>query len=82
MTTLKTTRPQKIATIHHALTHRRYRFDVYLCDVRGPRPENGPGATRRWVRLHDLDRYPLPRPHVRIAELLSNVSCNVRFCKA
>ena len=61
--------PQQISTIQHALTHRRYRFDVYLCDVSGQRGK-GRQSNRRWVRLDQLDTYPLPRPHVRIAELL------------
>jgi A/G-specific adenine glycosylase len=66
---VKSTTPRQISTIEHALTHRRYRFDVYLCDVRSPCKKNR-DANRRWVGLDELEQYPLPRPHVRIAEFL------------
>jgi A/G-specific adenine glycosylase len=57
--------------IQHSLTHRRYTFDVYTCQtndgklLKSDRP-------RIWVTLNDLDRYPLPRPHQKIVELLQN----------
>jgi A/G-specific adenine glycosylase len=70
---IKSAPPRKISTIQHALTHRRYHFDVYLCDVRGSRAKNQL-ANRRWVRLDQLDDYPLPRPHARIAEFLKTLS--------
>jgi A/G-specific adenine glycosylase len=67
---VKSRRPRHIGTIEHALTHRRYRFDVYLCDVCGLLSASESNAPRRWVRLDDLRHYPLPRPHLRIAEML------------
>ncbi|HEY1628281.1 MAG TPA: A/G-specific adenine glycosylase [Tepidisphaeraceae bacterium] len=69
---VKSSTPRQISTIRHALTHRRYRFDVYLCDVRHPCKQNR-GAARRWVALDELEQYPLPRPHVRIAEFLKTL---------
>jgi A/G-specific adenine glycosylase len=74
----RTTRPRRIGKVLHGLTHRRYEFDVYVCDAR---PEDGapvvpgPSAPRsvapvRWVDLGELDGYPLPRPHLRIAQML------------
>lgn len=62
--------PQPLGVIEHSLSHRRYRFDVYLCHLCGPSREKRAAANRRWVRLDQLHRYPLPRPHARIAELL------------
>jgi A/G-specific adenine glycosylase len=66
-------RPRRLSIIDHSLTHRRYRFEVYLCDVRGRCGKIPPGQPRRWVSLDELDRYPLPRPQVRIAQILSKV---------
>lgn len=59
----------KLGRIHHALTHRRYQFDVYRCHAADPFP---PDATRptRWVSLAELSEYPLPKPHLRIAKML------------
>lgn len=59
-----------LGSISHDLTHRRYRFDVFVC-----RPVNGTAVaasdcTRRWVSLAQLADYPLPRPHVLIAQML------------
>ena len=65
--------PRRIGTVEHALTHRKYRFEVYLCDFRGTPPPQLP-ANRRWVRFTDLAAYPLPRPHLRIAQMLKAVA--------
>jgi A/G-specific adenine glycosylase len=72
-TSLKLTRPEQVAVIEHALTHRRYRFEVFICQT-VPQTTALTAAPRRWVRLSDLHAYPLPRPHVRIAELLQNTA--------
>jgi A/G-specific adenine glycosylase len=61
--------PKLIGTASHALTHRRYAFDVYVCTAR-----DGCDALqerpRKWVTRVELDRYPLPRPHVKVARML------------
>lgn len=69
----RTNSARRIGTISHALTHRRYRFDVYVCDacddgndIAGTAASGG----GRWVALDELDAYPLPRPHVKIAQML------------
>jgi A/G-specific adenine glycosylase len=64
---------QSLGTIKHSLSHRHYRFHVYLCDVDGKSDEMGQTRGRRWVSLRDLRRYPLPQPHVLIADILRNV---------
>jgi A/G-specific adenine glycosylase len=64
---VRTTAPRPLGTVTHGLTHRRYEFDVYLCEAAG---SNGV-APREWVTIEALKAYPLPRPHVRIAEMLS-----------
>lgn len=69
---------KRVGEIRHALTHRRYVFDVFTAQVRmNGKPRRNPaleteadGSIRRWVALADLHEYPLPRPHLKIAELL------------
>jgi len=61
---------QPLTRISHALTHRRYQFRAYVC--RAARP---PGvSSRRWVSLQQLDGYPMPGPHVKIARLVAQAS--------
>lgn len=57
---------RRLGKIRHELTHRRYEFEVFRCSTRRP----GKVRPRRWVRLSDLHQFPLPRPHVQIADLL------------
>jgi A/G-specific adenine glycosylase len=63
-----------LGTLEHALTHRRYEFRVYrgqfTTDTAIPTRKNG--APRKWVALNALDAYPLPRPHLRIAQMLKS----------
>ena len=53
--------------MHHALSHRRYHFEVYHTDIR--REDRDP-SPRVWATLEAIDRYPLPRPHLKIVEML------------
>jgi A/G-specific adenine glycosylase len=67
---VKLSKPRRIGQVAHALTHRRYEFDVYACEVtrdgKDPRP-------RRWTSLKELDALPLPLPHVKVARMLRDV---------
>ncbi len=67
---LKLHNPRPLGSVSHDLTHRRYHFDVLTCEA-----DNAKIATsdksRAWVALEKLDQYPLPRPHLRIADLLA-----------
>jgi A/G-specific adenine glycosylase len=68
--------PQHIGQIQHSLTHRKYQFNVYRCDVRSPNLVGKPdmqASPRKWVTLSELSDHPLPRPHLRIAELLTKL---------
>jgi adenine-specific DNA glycosylase len=57
--------------LRHALTHRRYEFDVYHCrTVDGAQVSQN--QSRKWVTLDELLAYPLPRPHVRISQMLAS----------
>lgn len=64
--------PRKIGAVAHALTHRRYEFDVYACECAGNAPADGAGnaTLRRWSTLDGLAEFPLPRPHLKITEML------------
>ena len=57
-----------IGRIEHALTHLDYEFTLYLarCSIRQPCTGNG----RVWVAPAELENYPLPRPHLRMAQML------------
>ena len=65
---IATTRPVPLGHIEHGLTHRRYEFDVYRCALQGADVPDVP--PRRWASLADLAALPLPRPHLRVVELL------------
>jgi len=62
---------KKLGQVRHVLTHRRYVFDVYSCNMNGNGKPHDDRA-RRWVKLSELARYPLSRPQLRIAEMLQN----------
>lgn len=63
---------QAIGEVTHTLTHRRYHFRVFA--YREAETKRA-GMTRRgkWVSLAQLDRYPLPRPHLKIALMLKEL---------
>ncbi len=58
-----------LGTLRHALTHRRYEFEVFACRAKTPLFSQAKGE-RRWAALDELADYPLPRPHVKIAQWL------------
>ena len=61
---------RRLGTINHNLTHRRYEFAVFVCDAKNVRSAPKTNSTRKWLTLEDLERFPVPRPHLRIVELL------------
>jgi A/G-specific adenine glycosylase len=66
---VRTTDPFKLGTVTHGLTHRRYEFHVYACECAGAEGAGDAGG-RRWTTLEGLSEYPLPRPHLKMVELL------------
>ncbi len=58
--------PRRILAIDHSLTHRRYRFTVFHGVAAAPDPDG------IWASIDELDRYPLPKPHVTILAWLRN----------
>jgi A/G-specific adenine glycosylase len=62
-----TSPPVQIGSVAHALTHRRYRFDVFRCDAIGKTKS----AVGNWLTPHEIDRHPLPRPHLKILAMIT-----------
>lgn len=63
---------REVGRLRHALTHRRYIFNVFAATATG----NGTirsVAMRRWVSLGELAKYPLSRPQAKIAEMISRL---------
>ena len=64
---------RRLGRVEHQLTHRRYTFDVRWCaatDAVTPAAIDVPHA---WVTLDGLAAYPLPKPHLKVAEMLRGV---------
>jgi len=61
-------KPQLLGEVEHGLTHRQYHFQVLHCQA-AERLELPAG--RVWVSLEEISRYPLSRPHLRIAQILA-----------
>jgi len=59
-----------LTSVRHALTHRRYEFDVYKAHATSDKFTTDPARPRTWTALDDLSQFPLPRPHLKIAAIL------------
>jgi adenine-specific DNA glycosylase len=67
------TRLRNVGLVTHGLTHRRYEFAVYHGAV--DRSVDGTnGSPRAWVTLGELDRFPLPRPHLKVAAMIAEAN--------
>jgi len=62
---LSTTTAKHVDTIRHALTHRRYEFEIFRC-----RALNRGESHRKWIELEKLDAYPMSRPQLKVAGIL------------
>ncbi|MGH7213681.1 MAG: A/G-specific adenine glycosylase [Tepidisphaeraceae bacterium] len=63
---------RELGVVTHALTHRRYEFEVFACQVAGEPARRD--RRRTWASIQELNDYPLPRPHVKIAQMLMPVT--------
>jgi adenine-specific DNA glycosylase len=70
---VRTGEPRPLGAVTHGLTHRRYHFEVFACDATGAEEVDGT-VPRAWVTLDGLSDYPLPRPHLKVAEMLRALS--------
>ncbi len=68
---LKCTAPRAAGQVAHALTHRRYTFDVFTCKIRSRQTTSD--SSRTWCRLSELSNFALP-PHLKIAEIVANLA--------
>ena len=68
---------RQVGVVTHALTHRRYHFRVFMQSGEVA-PTDRP---RRWVTLDELDAYPLPRPHVKVAQLLRQIAAPEKIAR-
>jgi A/G-specific adenine glycosylase len=62
---MRVSEPVSLGIVEHALTHRRYRFDVFVC-------ESSTRIAGDWATLDELNDYPMPKPHLKIREMLLN----------
>jgi adenine-specific DNA glycosylase len=62
----------RVGTVEHALTHRQYLFKVLRCDAAAPLPRFA-RSQREWIKLSELDRYPLSKPQLIVARMLSEL---------
>jgi A/G-specific adenine glycosylase len=68
---IKTSIPQKLGTVRHALTHRRYEFAVMRAMLKGPSPTQR--QNQRWATLEEMDALPFSKPQLAIRRLLGGV---------
>ena len=71
---LRVRRVRYLGAVTHGLTHRRYHFDVFACAAVGRLTLDPSPRPRAWTTLDGLSRYPLPRPHLKMADLLKRLS--------
>ena len=60
-------RSKSIGTVTHALTHRRYRFDVYSAEIPTRPAADG---VRRWATLDEMLAVPMSIPQQKVRQLL------------
>lgn len=61
--------PRLIGSVRHALTHRRYEFDIFRCRAKSRKlPKSD--TPRRWLTLQETDKLPMSRPQLKVAALL------------
>ena len=69
---LKLTSLRPLGQLHHNLTHRRYQFQILTCRAIA-RPSQLPHM-RRWVGLDGLSDFPLSRPQLEVAKMISSLT--------
>jgi A/G-specific adenine glycosylase len=66
-------RLRRLGTVAHALTHRRYEFDVRWGTAAEDSTPPAYDRPHAWVTLDGLTEYPLPKPHLAVAAMLREV---------
>ena len=62
---------RSLGSIKHDLTHRRYEFEVFACGAK--RRRQAISSNRRWVGLDGLSDFPLSRPQLEVAQMISSI---------
>ena len=60
----------KLITVDHAYSHKKLRFEVYLCRWLSGDPQPLASQQVRWVKPSDLTDYPFPAANARIITAL------------
>ena len=60
----------RIARIRHAYTHFKIVMDVFRCSYRNGRVQLGGPVDFRWIRLHEIDRFPFPGANRKFIPLI------------
>jgi len=62
---------KSLGRIEHTLSHRKYVFTAYACEIKDDVISNG---RQKWIALSQLHRYPMSKPQLRIAELIKETA--------
>jgi A/G-specific adenine glycosylase len=62
-----------LGSLRHDLTHRRYEFEVLACRAKRRREAIEIEPNRRWVGLDGLSDFPLSRPQLEVAKMISSI---------
>lgn len=63
-----------LTQVRHAYTHFKIVLEVFLCDhVDGNVRLNGP-VDHRWIKIEDIDQYPVPKANLKFISKLKAVS--------
>jgi len=70
-----------LCRVKHAYTHFKIQMEVFCCSyISGRVKLNGP-VDHRWIRLNQLDDYPLPKANHKFLSQLNEWYCNKRRTK-
>lgn len=61
-----------LGAVKHALTHRRYTFEVFHARAVSDEVKLRKDQVSRWLTVDEIDQVPLPRPHVKIARMVES----------
>jgi len=62
---------EKIAHLRHAYTHFRIIMDVFRCDYRSGRVHLRGPVDFRWIRLHEIEKFPFPGANRKFIPLIT-----------
>ncbi len=63
---------ERIARIRHAYTHFKIVMDVFRCHYRNGRVQLTSAVDFRWIRLHEINRFPFPGANRKFIPLIKS----------